>query len=140
VPYEPGILKAVGKKGGKIVCTETIETTGKATRLRLTADNNQLKYDNSDIVHVKIEAVDESGRIVPTADNLITYKITGPVRLLGLENGNPADQEPYQSGKRKLYNGLGLAIVQAGKTPGKATLIASSEGMKDVSIEITILK
>ena len=28
VPYERGILKAVGKKDGEIVCTEEIKTTG----------------------------------------------------------------------------------------------------------------
>jgi len=38
---------------------------------------------------------------VPTADNLIQYKISGNGRLLGLDNGDPADHEPYQSGKEK---------------------------------------
>ena len=50
------------------------------------------------------------------------------------------DHEPYKSDKRKVFNGLGLAIIQAGKTPGKITLNASSEGMKDETIEITVVK
>ena len=140
VPYEQGTLKAVGKKNGQIVCTEIIETTGKVVGLRLTGERSQLKNDNQDIVHVKVEVVDDKGRNVPVADNLVSYKIAGPAKLLGLENGNPTDPEPYKSGKRKLFNGLGLAIIQAGKIPGKVTLTASSEGMKDVSIEILVIK
>jgi beta-galactosidase len=140
VPYEPGIVKAVGKKNGKIVCTEIIETTGKPASIRLTADRSQLTADNQDVAHVKIEVVDDKDRIVPTADNLIKFKITGSGKLLGLDNGNPADHEPYNSGQRKVFNGLGLVIIQAGKFPGKVTLTASSDGMKDISIEITILK
>jgi beta-galactosidase len=35
VPYEAGIVKAVGKKNGQIVCTEIIETTGKPAAIRL---------------------------------------------------------------------------------------------------------
>ena len=138
VPYEPGSVKAVGRKNGKIVCTEIIETTGKPAAIRLTADRNQLTADNQDVIHVKIEVVDDKGRVVPAADNMIQYKITGSGKLLGLDNGNPADHEPYNSGKRKVFNGLGLAIIQAGKIPGKVTLTALSEGMKDVSIDISV--
>jgi len=78
--------------------------------------------------------------MVPTSDNLIQYKISGNGRLLGLDNGDPSDHEPYQSGKRKVFNGLGLAIVQAGKIPGIITLTASSDGMKATSVAITVSK
>ena len=79
-------------------------------------------------------------RTVPAADNLIKYKISGAGKLLGLDNGDPADHEPYNTGQRKVFNGLGLALIQAGRLPGKIFLTASSEGMKDTSIEITVTK
>ncbi len=140
VPFESGTVKAIGKKNGKVVCTEIIETTGKPAGIRLTVDSNELKADNQDVAHVKIEVIDDKGRRVPTADNLIQFKVSGNVKLLGLENGDPSDHELYQSGKRKVFNGMGLAIVQAGKSPGKTTLTASSAGMKDVSVEITVTR
>jgi beta-galactosidase len=139
IPYESGTVKAVGKVNGKIVCTEIIETTGKPSAIRLISDVKNIRADNQDIAHIRVEIVDEEGRMVPTADNLITYKISGNGKLIGLDNGNPSDHEPYNSGKRKVFNGLGLAIIQAGKVPGKVILTASSEGMKDVSFEITVL-
>ncbi|MCJ7446967.1 MAG: DUF4982 domain-containing protein [Bacteroidales bacterium] len=138
VPYEPGIVKAVGKKDGKVVCTEVIETTGKPSAIRLIADSKQIKADNQDVAHVRVEIIDSKGNVVPTADNLIQYRITGSGRLIGLDNGNPTDHEPYKSDKRKVFNGLGLAIVQAGKTPGKITLTASSEGLEVLTVEIMV--
>jgi hypothetical protein len=47
-------------------------------------------------------------------------------KLPGFDNGNPADPQPYNSGQRKVFNGLGLALIQAVKIPGKITLTASS--------------
>jgi beta-galactosidase len=140
VPYAPGTLKAVGKKNGKIVCTEVIETAGKPAAMRLTVDNKQITADNQDVAHIKIEIIDAKGNIVPTADNLIQYKITGNGKLIGLDNGNPADHEPYKSNKRKVFNGMGLAIIQAGKIPGKVTITASAEGLVDASVEILVIK
>ena len=140
VPYQPGTVKAIGKKAGKTVCSEIIETTGPPAAIRLTCNTANLKADNQDVAHVKIEIIDEKGRMVPTADNLISLKISGNGKLIGLDNGNPADHEPYNSGKRTVFNGLGLAIIQAGKVPGKITLTASSEGMKDVLLEINSFK
>lgn len=50
--------------------------------------------------------------------------------IIGLENGNPVDAEPYKSAKRKVFNGLGL----------KVTVTASSEDLADASVEILIMK
>lgn len=140
VPYEPGIVKAVGKRNGEVVCTEITETAGKPVSMNLIADARQLIADNQDVAHVRIEITDSKGNIVPKADNLIRYSISGNGKLIGLDNGNPADHEPYKSDKRKVFNGLGLAIIQSGKVPGNITLTASSEGMKDVSVEISVVK
>jgi beta-galactosidase len=139
VPYEPGTLKAVGKKNGKVVCMEVIETTGKPAAIRLTVDSKQILADDQDVAHVKIEIIDAKGNVVPKADNLIHYKITGSGKLIGLDNGNPADHEPYNSSQRKVFNGLGLAIIKAGKALGKVTLTVSTEGLKDTAIDILVV-
>lgn len=92
------------------------------------------------MAHIRVEVLDAKGNIVPTADNLIKFNLKGNGKLIGLENGDPSDHEPYNSGQRKVFNGLGLAIIQAGKTPGKITLTASGEGLDGISVEILILK
>jgi beta-galactosidase len=61
----------------------------------------------------------------------------GKGKDLGPDCGNPADPEPNNSGQRMVFNGLGLVLIQVGKIPGKITLTASCESIKDVLIEIT---
>jgi len=138
VAYEPGILKAVGKRNGTVVCTETVETTGRPHAIRLTADKGLLYAGKKGVAHITVEVVDDKGRVVPTADNMIKYTISGSGILLGLDNGNPSDHEPYNSGQRKVFNGMGIALIQAGENMGSVKLTASSEGMKDVTIEVIV--
>ncbi|MBN2632986.1 MAG: DUF4982 domain-containing protein [Bacteroidales bacterium] len=138
VPYEPGSIKAVGKRNGAIVCTETIETTGAPFAIKLTADKGLLYAGKKGVAHIAVEVVDDKGRVVPTADNMISYTVTGSGKLLGLDNGNPSDHEPYNSGQRKVFNGMGIALIQAGENMGSVKLTASSGGLKDVTIEVIV--
>ena len=43
VPYEPGTLKAVGRKNGQVVCEEEIRTTGEPAAIALSVDRNTLR-------------------------------------------------------------------------------------------------
>ncbi|NJK87158.1 MAG: DUF4982 domain-containing protein, partial [Bacteroidales bacterium] len=45
VPYEPGVLKAIGLEMDIEVASKIIATTGKAKKIRLTADRNTIKAD-----------------------------------------------------------------------------------------------
>ncbi len=136
VPYEPGTLKATGKKGGKIVCTKEIRTTSSPAALRLTADKNVITADAQDIVHVKVEIIDENGLVVPDASNLVEFKVEGEGILAGTDNGNPQDKTPMKNNQRSTFNGLALAVIQSTKKGGNIRLIAVSENLKGDVLQI----
>jgi beta-galactosidase len=140
IPYEPGILKAVGRKDGKIVCVEEIRTTGAAASLKMVVDRDTVIADARDAANVEVTVVDNNGNVVPTADNLVQFSITGEGIIAGVDNGNPRDHDPYKSDHRKAFNGLCLAVIQSSDKAGRITLIAKSEGLKDASIEIIVQK
>ena len=94
VVYEPGTLEAVGYRAGKPVETSRVETTGQATSLRLVPDRAHLASDGADAAVVRVEAVDEQGRVVPTAGNLVSFEVAGPGRIIGVGNGDPSSHEP----------------------------------------------
>jgi beta-galactosidase len=71
--------------------------------------------------------LDKEGRVVPTADNMIAFKVTGEGTLIGVGNGDPNCQESDKEPKRSLFNGLAQVIVQATKTPGTITAEAYTE-------------
>ena len=133
VVYEPGEIKVVGTKKGKEY-VEVIRTTGKPSSVRLSVDRNVIKADPEDVAHVKVEILDKDGNVVPTADNLVKFSITGG-EIIGVENSCPDDLMNCKLKERKAYNGLCLAIVQAPQR-GKIVVKAESAGLQ--SSEVTI--
>ncbi|MBN2001162.1 DUF4982 domain-containing protein [candidate division KSB1 bacterium] len=136
VPYEPGIVKAVGKRDGKIVYTQKIRTTGKPAAIRLNIDRPKIKADGRDVVHFTVEIVDDEGNVVPTANNLVQFSVTGAGRLLGVDNGDPRDHHSYRLNERNVFHGLCLVIVKSNGAEGKIRLTAVSEGLKQATVEI----
>jgi beta-galactosidase len=136
VPYEAGTLKAVGKKGGKIVVDEEIKTSGAPAAFRLSVDRNTINADERDVAHVKIDVLDEAGNIVPNANVSVQIVVEGEGRLIGLDNGNPVDHTSMKSDSRNTFNGLALAVVQSNNKAGKIR-VRTSSSLKNASIEIT---
>ena len=126
VKYEPGVLEARGTKDGKVVLVEKRETTGKPASIRLTADRTTINADGQDAAVLQVEVLDNQGRTIPTADNLIHFLVTGEGALIGVGNGDPNCQESDKQSRRSLFNGLAQVIVQASRTPGTITVEAST--------------
>jgi beta-galactosidase len=127
VKYEPGVLEARGSKSGNIILIDKCETTGQPERIKLTSDRTEIDANGEDLAMIRVEALDKTGRHVPTADNMIGFKISGPGILLGVGNGDPNCQESDKGAKRSLFSGLAQVIVQASKTPGVITVEAHTE-------------
>jgi len=132
VKYAAGSIEARGTRfgtgNGKIVLTEKRETTGPTVAIRLTADRTEIDADGEDIAILKVEALDKEGRPVPTAGNLIGFKVSGEGSLIGVGNGDPNCQESDKEPKRSLFNGLAQVIVQSTKQPGEIHIEAAKEG------------
>ena len=128
VNYEPGLIEARGRRDGRVVLTEKRETTGQAVSLRLTSDRSEINADGEDVAVLKAEALDGEGRPVPTADNMVSFRVSGPGKIIGVGNGDPNCQESDKEPKRSLFNGLAQTIIQSTKSPGEIQIEASSEG------------
>jgi beta-galactosidase len=128
VKYQPGAIEARASKDGKVVLTEKRETTGPTTAIRITADRTEIDADGEDVAILKVEALDKDGRPVPTANNLIGFKVSGEGALIGVGNGDPNCQESDKEPKRSLFNGLAQVILQSTKRPGEIRIEAVKEG------------
>jgi beta-galactosidase len=137
VPYQAGTLKAVGTKDGQAVLTVEQSTTGSPTAIRLTADRTLIGTQWDDVCHITVEIVDQQGRVVTTADNEVVFALSGPGRILGLDNGDPESHESYQGDRRTAYIGRVLALVQSDGRPGTMRLSASSSSLKGAEVEIS---
>lgn len=127
VKYEPGVLEARGSKNGRVVLTEKRETTGPAASIKLSADRMEIDANGEDVAVLRVEVLDKEGRHIPTAGNLIKFRIGGEGALIGVGNGDPNCQESDKEPQRSLFNGLAQVIVQANKTPGSIAVEAYTE-------------
>ena len=136
MPFEPGTLKAVSRSHGKVVLTRELRTAGQPARIILSPDRKVIKADGSDLSFVTVKVVDANGTVVPHADNLVTFQLTGEGSIAGVDNGSQVSHEPFKANYRKAFNGLALAIIQAKDRAGRIILKATSEGLAPASVVI----
>jgi beta-galactosidase len=83
---------------------------------------------------------DEQGNIVPEANNLITFSISGNAIIAGTDNGYQADTISLTSNKRQAWKGMAMAMIKAGIKKGNSTLIASAAGLLTAKIHLNTIE
>lgn len=137
--YQPGELKVVSRRNGKVVKEQIIRTAGEPSRIRLTADRSVLKASASDLAFVTVEILDKDGNLCPLADNQIEFYTDNLLKVKGVDNGSPISLERFKASSRKAFNGKCLVVLQntKGKT-GAGILTAKSKGLQNCSISLKI--
>jgi beta-galactosidase len=141
VKYAPGAIEARGAKNGQVVLTDKRETTGAPAKLVLRPDRGQISADGEDVSVIIVAIADAQGRTAPTASNEVSFKTSGPGRVIGVGNGDPSCHEadtpasPTEA-RRSAFNGLCMAIVQTLKQPGEIRVEASSAGLETATVVI----
>lgn len=136
VKYEPGSVKVVARKDGKVVGEKEIRTAGEPKKIRLTSDRNTLNADGKDLSFVTVEIVDAEGNLCPLADNLVHFEVEGNLFIAGVDNGSQTSMERFKDNKRKAFNGKCLVVLQNNGKTGAARLKAVAEGLEDAVVEI----
>lgn len=136
VKYEPGSVKVVARKDGKVVGEKEIRTAGEPKKIRLTPDRNTLNADGKDLSFVTVEIVDAEGNLCPLADNLVHFEVEGNLFIAGVDNGSQTSMERFKDNKRKAFNGKCLVVLQNNGKTGAARLKAVAEGLEDAVVEI----
>lgn len=139
VVYQPGCVKVVAYKDGKQWAEDEVQTTGKAQKIRLSADRASVAGSEDELAFVTVTIVDGSGRKVPTACLPLKVEVTGCGELVATDNGDPTSFTPFQSAGRESFNGLALAIVRGKKgAAGKMQVQVSGAGLESASLEIEV--
>ena len=137
ITYADGKLEAIAYNSGKAVARHQIETTGKAVSLKVTPEDSEWKADGTDLMHLRIEAVDSKGRRVPMAQNELKFEVEGDACIVGVSNGDINSDELNVTDHRRLWNGSALVILRSGRTASKVTLKTSADGYKTVKTLLT---
>lgn len=142
--YQPGKVVAIGYKNGKRILTEMVETTRPASKIVLEADRQTIKADGRDVSVITVEVQDNKGRIVPDACPMLTFRLEGEGRIIGVGNGDPAylgEDHPKEKDCHEFgipaFNGLAQMIIQSSQIPSALTLSCTADGLKRGYLSLT---
>jgi len=137
VPYKKGELKVVAKNNGSPIIEKTYKSAGEATKINLKTDKSTIQANKTDVVHIEVSVEDSENVILPDANNLIEFEITGPAKLLGVENGDILDLSPHKIKSRKAFKGKCLLLLQSTEDSGTIEIKANSEGLQSATLNIS---
>jgi beta-galactosidase len=137
VVYQPGELKVIAYRAGRIWAEDIQRTAGPAAKLTLAADRSNLQADGTDLCFITVKITDPNGQLVPRSRNRVKFSLTGPAEIVATDNGDATDLEPFQTDERNAYNGLALAIIRPKSgQPGTMTLRAESANLTGAEITL----
>ncbi|MEY4386534.1 MAG: hypothetical protein RLY20_1817 [Verrucomicrobiota bacterium] len=129
VPFGAGELAAVARNSGKEVARQTLRTAGLATKLSLVADAPEVSPRSDDVVFVSANVLDEADVLVPNANPLVKFSVSGPGTIVAVDNGDCLSTEPFQAAQRKAYGGRCVAFIRATAPTGDIIVTAEAEGL-----------
>lgn len=168
IPFEQGELRAIGynlddmdrdnfENMDSPKVTDAITSTGTACNILLNLwDSSQLEtiypnsfeshYDNlRDIsIHpfaikqVEVTITDGLGNLVTNDSTMLNITLSGVGELIGIENGDLADNIEYLSNYRRAYEGRLIAYIRVPLTKGGTTLTVNGIGLKTASLELSL--
>lgn len=153
VTYASGTLsaKAFDAYGNEIALTgnsgrNTVSTPGSVSRLNVSVNRTEMLADGSSLAYIAVDVTDANGNPDTTADNTITFSLTGEGEIFGVDNGNQATTAKYQqssvltstaSARIAAYAGKALVIVKSTNQAGSFTVKASASGLTGGNVTVT---
>ncbi|MCL2003129.1 MAG: DUF4982 domain-containing protein [Oscillospiraceae bacterium] len=133
VPYAPGVLSVKAYDAdGAVVAEAARRSFGDTASLALDAD----VY--GELIFVTIAALDAEGSPVENAGDRVRVSVEGGT-LLGLDNGDSTDFDPYKTDSRRLFGGKLMAIVRRdGAEPPRVTAALDKTDVPIRKIELSV--
>ena len=126
VTFDPGEVKVVARKDGKIVGEQTIKTAGAPAKIRLSKD-----YQGKNTTFVTAEVVDKDGNLCPWAEDQIYFIYEGDGKVLGTDNGCQTSMENFKAPQRKAFFGKCMVVAS-----GNGSITAKSPTLQSDVIQL----
>jgi len=137
VPYEIGVLQAVGREQGRKVCTFELKTSSSARRLVLVPEARSQADPAGKVWQVEFKVVDEYGVRVFDADPEVTFAVKGPAEIQGVGSGDLDNTESCKGPSHRAYQGRGLVILESTGAAGGVTVKATSPGLEPAELTLS---
>lgn len=138
VPYAPGKIEARGIRKGKVVATDSYQSAGAPHSVAFVCNKSAARAGSYEVIRIEIDVVDENGVPCPYASDELSFHIEGPLRLLGVDNGDPTDMFPYKEARCRCFRGKCVVLLQPTEVSGKGSIIIRSTHLKEKSLKLDV--
>lgn len=113
-----------------------VKSAGKPCKIVLNPDKRQITSNGKDLVYITVSVTDKDGNLCPHDDRLIKFSVKGNGHFRAFANGDPTSLAPFHLPQMKLFNGMLMAIVEAGESEGNIIFEAKASSLKTAKLEI----
>ncbi|AYV47760.1 glycoside hydrolase family 2 [Caulobacter flavus] len=128
VTFAPGEVKAACRDPG-VKLEDVLRTAGKPARIELIAESDKVGTGFDELAFVRARVVDAKGVVVPSADDAITFQVSGAGAFVAADNAAPTDHAAFASPTRKAWQGKAVALVRGAGEGGSLTVTATAPGL-----------
>lgn len=138
IPYQSGKLKAIGYKEGEEKVYDVQRTADKPYKISCSFDKQKLRVCSNDVIRVEVDVVDRYDVLCPYASNLISFDLKGPIRILGVDNGDPIDHVCYKKASCKAFRGKCVLLIQATDKEGVGSVTFKSDDLVEKKLSFNV--
>lgn len=135
LPYKKGVIRVLAyNENGEEIASDTQKSFDDPVRIVLKAEKDSIIANGEDLTFISISSEDSQGTFVANAKNRVEVSVTGPGRLVGLDNGDSTDYDEYKGTSRRLFSGRLLAIIASTGETGPIKVEVTSDGLESASL------
>ncbi|MGJ8694486.1 MAG: glycoside hydrolase family 2 TIM barrel-domain containing protein [Thalassotalea sp.] len=123
VPFSQGELIAKGQ--GDCTAQDELTTATSFAGINLSVDKSSLSNNYHHAAHIELQLTDKLGRAITFEDHSVSFEVTGPAHVMGVDNGSPSNVQDFQATALTTAKGRALMIIQA-TGQGDITVVAKS--------------
>lgn len=138
IPYTEGELKAVGSYKGE-ACEVQLITAGEIAGVEIKVDKTDIAVDPDQAVHVLVQLLDKNNNPIKYKEAHVAFEVSGPARVLGVDNGHPDNVNDFQSDNLMTSDGRALMILQGmgiGEVCVRAVVSESDVKSEEIKIQV----
>lgn len=141
VPFEKGILKVKGYDENNIELASMKRASFlDPYKFKTTLSKDILVANNKDILELTIETIDKNNNLVENDNSLVKVITKGPIKIVGIDNGDSTDYSSYKGNFKQLFSGKLKVLIGSTYEEGDASIILSSDNILTKTINIKIKK
>lgn len=140
IPYQKGNVMVEGYIGENMVCKHSLNTPEKAARLEFEPEMNGLSLpcEKGCEQLLRVQAQDINGNHCFRVCKKIRFRIEGPAKILGVDNGYLNSNEKYEGNTSELFQGTTSVLIRLTGEKGNVSIYAESDGLISGKIQLSV--